>query len=135
MNKPTNLHSDWMFDNLRGKLTYNKTKTAETNASGTAGVEAEAGVIFAKASTSFSVTLGKSWSKSSSWSYELPASNKAGKTQVRMTMFHQSKKFLATKYTYDYDSQCQYHEHKVWAKWFTAPVKKNDVNVWGLEWK
>ncbi|MFF3409037.1 hypothetical protein ACFYW8_23080 [Streptomyces sp. NPDC002742] len=134
VSKSTNLHSDWVYDNLGGNLTYNHSKTATTSASGTWGVEAEAGVIFAKASKSFSVTVGKSWSKSSSWSYSIPARNKAGKTKVRMTMFHESKKFLATKYTYSFDARCRYHEKKVWAKWFTAPVKK-DSNVWGLEWK
>ncbi|MFI2430751.1 hypothetical protein [Streptomyces sp. NPDC018693] len=134
VSKPTNLHSEWMYDNLGGTLTYNEAKTAEVNASGTAGIEAEAGAIFAKASTSFSVTVGGSWSKTSNWTYSIPAKNKAGKTKVRMTMFHESKKFKATKYTYYYDGNCKYHEKIVWSKWITAPVKKNS-NVWGLEWK
>ncbi|MFJ6724575.1 hypothetical protein ACIQPQ_06605 [Streptomyces sp. NPDC091281] len=134
VSQPTNLHSEWMYDNLGGNLTYNKTSTATVSASGTVGVEAEAGAIFAKASTSFSVTVGKAWTKSSSWTYSIPAKNKAGKTKVRMTMFHESKKFKATKYTYRYDSRCRYQEKTVWSKWFTAPVKK-DANVWGLEWK
>ncbi|MEU1517023.1 hypothetical protein ABZ490_33580 [Streptomyces sp. NPDC005811] len=134
VSRPTNLHSEWMYDNLGGTLTYNHTRTATVSASGTAGVEAEAGVIFAKASTSFSVTVGKSWSKSNSWSYSIPAKNKAGKTKVRMTMFHESKKFKATKYSYYYDGHCKYHETTKWSKWFVAPVKA-DANVWGLEWK
>ena len=131
---PTNLHSDWMYDDLGGNLTYNHTATATVSASGTAGVQAEAGAIFAKASVSFSVTVGGSWSKSNSWSYSIPAKNKAGKTKVRMTMFHESKKFKATKFTYYTDGHCKYHETMKWAKWFTAPVKA-DANVWGLEWK
>ncbi|GAV45460.1 hypothetical protein [Streptomyces acidiscabies] len=130
----SNLHSDWMYDNLGGTLTYNKTTTAAVNASGTATLGTEAGVIFAKASASFSVTVGKTWTKSSSWSYTIPAKNKAGKTKVRMTMFHESKKFLASKYAYHYDAHCKYIEKKLWSKWITAPVKK-DSNVWGLEWK
>ncbi|MGW2704448.1 hypothetical protein [Streptomyces sp. NPDC001340] len=134
VSKPTNLHSDWMYDNLHGNLTYDSTTTATVSASGTAGVEAEAGAIFAKASTSFSVTVGKSWSKSRSWTYSIPAKDKPGKTKVRMTMFHESKKFKATKYSYYYDGHCKYHENVKWSKWIVAPVKK-DSNVWGLEWK
>jgi hypothetical protein len=134
VSKPTNLHSEWMYDNLGGNLTYNHTATATVSASGTAGVTAEAGAIFASASVSFSVTVGKTWSKSNSWTYSIPAKNKAGKTKVRMTMFHESKKFKATKFTYYYDGHCKYHESKKWSKWFTAPVKK-DANVWGLEWQ
>lgn len=132
--KSTNLHSDWMYDHLGGNLTYNATSTAEVNASGTAGVEAEAGAIFAKASASFSVTVGGSWSRSSSWEYSIPAKNKAGKTKVRMTMFHESKKFKVRKYTYRYNANCKYVEKTVWTKWMVAPVKSNS-NVWGLEWK
>lgn len=128
--KSTNLHSEWMYDNLGGTLKYNQSTTAEVNASGTAGVEAEAGAIFAKASASFSVTVGGSWSKSSSWEYEIPAKNKAGKTKVRMTMFHEAKKFKVTKTVIK--APCRVV--KVWSKWITAPVKK-DSNVWGLEWK
>ncbi|NEC87531.1 hypothetical protein [Streptomyces sp. SID12501] len=132
--KATNLHSNWVYDNIKSEIKYGENETAEVNASGTAGVEAEASAIFAKASTSFSVTVGGSWSKSSNWEYTLTPTNKAGKTKVRMTMFHESKKFKVRKYTYKYDANCKYKETTVWTKWMTAPVKKNS-NVWGLEWK
>ncbi|RPF36020.1 hypothetical protein [Streptomyces sp. TLI_185] len=130
----TNLASTWVFDNTDPTVSYNQSKTGTWTASGTAGVEAEAGVIFAKASTSFSVTVGKSWSHSDSWNYSLHAKDKAGKTQVRMRLFHEAKKFKVRKYTYYYDGHCKFHSTTKWRKQFTAPVKRNN-NVWGLEYK
>jgi hypothetical protein len=130
----TNLFSTWVFDNADPTVSYNHTSTGTLSASGTAGVEAEEGVIFAKASESFSVTVGYSWSHSDSWNYSLHAKNKAGKTKVRMRLFHEAKKFKIRKYTYYYDGHCKFHSTTKWRKQFTAPVKKNS-NVWGLEYK
>ena len=96
--KATNLASDWFLDKDKPTLGYSSNKTGTVSASGTAGVTAEVGAIFAKASTSFSVTVGKTWSKSQTWSYSATAVNKAGKTKVRLIMTHEAKKFKARKY-------------------------------------
>ncbi|BBC33206.1 hypothetical protein SGFS_045000 [Streptomyces graminofaciens] len=132
--KATNLKSDWVFDKTKPTISYNENKTSTVSASGTAGVEAEAGVIFAKASTSFSVTVGGEWSKGSSWNYELPAENKPGKTKVRMVMYHEAKKFKTRKYTWTLGGNCKTTKKTKWTKTFVAPVKRNN-NVWGLEYK
>ena len=62
---PTNVHSDWAIFRKGGSITYSQTKTMQVSASVTATVSAEAGVIFAKASTSLGVTVGgsKSWTQ------------------------------------------------------------------------
>ncbi|MDC0773013.1 hypothetical protein [Streptomyces sp. HD] len=133
VSEPTSLHSQWVYDNSGGTVGYNDTSTASISVSGTAGLGTEAGVLLAKASTSFSVTVGGSWTWTDSWTYTLPVKNKAGKTKVRLTLFHESKKFKGTKYSYYYDGHCNYHEKTLWSRWVTAPVKKNN-SVWGLEW-
>lgn len=128
----TNLASDWVPD-TRADISYDQHATGTWTASGTAGVEAEAGAIFAKASTSFSVTVGKSWSHSEGWTYTLHPKDKAGKTLVRMRLFHEAKKFKAQKWiVVNQSGACK--TQTVWTKWFTAPVTKNS-NVWGLEYK
>jgi len=131
--KGTNLRSDWFLDKDKPTLGYESNKTGTVSASGTAGVEAEAGAIFAKASTSFSVTVGKEWSKSQTWSYSATAVNKAGKTKVRLIMTHEAKKFKARKWVIVNSNGACKTSWK-WTKWFTAPVKKNN-NVWKLEYK
>src|SRR3954465_11904980 len=55
---PTNIHSDWASFRKGGTITYSQTKTMQVSASMTATVSAEAGVVFAKASTSLGVTVG-----------------------------------------------------------------------------
>ncbi|MFJ9355861.1 hypothetical protein [Streptomyces mirabilis] len=132
--KATNLHSEWFKDVDKPTIGYTSSKTGTLTAEGTAGVEAETGAIFAKASVSFSVTVGKSWSKSSSWNYSATAVNKAGKTKVRLTMFHEAKKFKAKKWIIVNASNGTCKTQWKWTKWFTAPVKK-DSQVWGLEYK
>ncbi|WP_030929394.1 hypothetical protein [Streptomyces sp. NRRL S-646] len=128
----TNLFSDWVPD-TNSSVSYEHSATGTLTASGTAGVEAEAGAIFAKASTSFSVTVGKSWSHSQSWTYTLHPTDKAGKKWVRMRLFHEAKKFKAQKWiVVNQGGACK--TQTVWTKWFTAPVTKNS-NYWNLEYK
>jgi hypothetical protein len=130
----TNLASTWVFDNSDPTVSYNQSSTGSLTASGTAGVTAETSAIFAKASVSFSVTVGKTWSHTDSWNYALHAKDKPGKVKVRMRLFHEAKKFKVRKYTYYYDGHCTFHSTTKWRKQFTAPVKRNN-NVWGLEYK
>jgi hypothetical protein len=132
--KATNLKSDWFLDRDKPTIGYSSNKTGTVSASGTAGVTAEAGAIFAKASTSFSVTVGKSWSKSQTWSYSATAVNKSGKSKVRLIMTHEAKKFKARKWVIINGPNGACKTDWKWTKWFTAPVKKNN-NVWKLEYK
>lgn len=131
--KATNLKSDWFLDRDKPTLGYESNRTGTVSASGTAGVEAEAGAIFAKASASFSVTVGKEWSKSQTWQYSATAENKPGKTKVRLIMTHESKKFKARKWVIVNGPGGACKTSWQWSKWFTAPVKKNN-NVWKLEY-
>lgn len=120
----TNLRSDYLKG--PGAITYEETKTASTKAEMTASVSAEAGVVFAKASTSIGVTVGKEWSKSGSWSYQAKVDR--GRT-ARLVMWHVSRKFLVTKKRLDPEG-CSYH--RVYRAWVNAPVKAN-TNVWKLQ--
>jgi hypothetical protein len=121
----TNLRSDYLRG--PGTISYSKNKTATVSATGTVTVGAEAGVIFAKASASASVSLGGSWSHGGTWSYT--KSVPKGKT-ARLVMFHESRKFTVKKY--QYDGRC--NSIKKWERHVNAPVKKS-VNVWDLQYK
>jgi len=77
-----------------GSISRTVSETATTSASMSATVAAEAGVVFAKASTSIGVGVGKDWSKTSSWSYTL---NVAAGTTARVRLYHESRRFTVTK--------------------------------------
>ncbi|MCX4789121.1 MULTISPECIES: hypothetical protein [unclassified Streptomyces] len=129
----TNIHSDWGKPGVT--LGYTKNRTGTWTATGTATVGAEAGVIFAKASTSFSVSLGKSWSKSDTWSYSATVQKKKGKTMGRLMMQHEAKGFSVTKYRWVPKSGGTCKKEKVWKKSNNvAPVKKNS-NLWGIQYR
>jgi hypothetical protein len=132
--KGTNLASTWTYIKDTQSIAYSSTKTGTLTASGTATVGADAGVIFAKASTSFSVTVGKSWAKSDSWTYTLKPQKKKGKTKVRMRLYHEAKKFTVRKYTWQDTPKCTTKETTKYRKTITAPVKRNN-NIWKLEYK
>lgn len=120
----SNLRSDYLRG--PGTIKYEETKTASTKAEMTASVSAEAGVVFAKASTSIGVTVGKEWSKSGSWSYEAKVDR--GRT-ARLVMWHKSRSFLVTKKRLN-PEHCSYH--RVYRAWVEAPVQAN-TNVWSLQ--
>ncbi|GAA4817752.1 hypothetical protein ACFQ0K_09195 [Nocardioides caeni] len=128
---PTNIQSDWATFRSGGTITYNKTKTATVSASVTATVSAEAGVIFAKASTSLGVTVGGSWSKSDSWAYSavVPADSSH---RYRLHMYHFSVSFKVMRKNWSY-AKCNYVN--AWGSWQTvkhAPTKANR-NIWRLD--
>ncbi|WP_200306880.1 hypothetical protein [Streptomyces adelaidensis] len=134
----TNLHSTWM--DMRGasevSVSYNKSSTATASVSGTAGIEAEAGVIFTKASTSFSVTVGGEWSSSKSWNYEMKAKKVKGKNQVRMRLFHEAKRFRVGKSITTNKPNCKGTTTKhSWNKTITAPTKRSSNDFWRLEYR
>jgi hypothetical protein len=128
---PTNIHSDWVYWPAGGTINYTKTKTAMTSASVTATVSAEAGVIFAKASTSLGVTVGRSWSQSDSWSYTANVP-KGREYRWRLRMYHFSVNFKVMKRHWSRAS-CSYVNS--WRSWQTvkhAPTKANR-NIWKLQ--
>lgn len=130
---PTNLKSDWVTFRRGGSITYSKTATMEVNASATATVQAEAGVIFAKASASLGVTVGASHSKTDQWSYtaDVPADKDH---KYRLHAYHYSAYFSVMKKRFNgAPSVCDYRN--VWSSWQRvkhAPAKANK-NVWRLD--
>ena len=130
---PTNIKSDWAIFRKGGSITYSKTKAMTMSASVTATVSAEAGVIFAKASTSIGVTVGGSLSRTESWSYtaNVPADTKH---KYRLHAYHYSANFQVMKKRFNGAPQvCNYQNS--WKSWQTvkhAPAKANR-NVWRLD--
>lgn len=132
---PTSLMSAWQVGGYGGSITYNKTATKEVNASVTATVSAEAGVIFAKASTSLGVTVGGSYSRSESWSHtmNLPANKNR---MYRMRQYHFSVNFEVMKKSWSH-SDCDW-TNNVWSAWQDvkhAPERNESGTVWRLEEK
>jgi hypothetical protein len=117
---PTNVKTPWATGPFT--LTLSQTTTATATASVSATVSAEAGVIFAKASTSFGVTVGGSWSRADSWS--ATKSVPKGK-DGRIRLYHEALGFVAIKSKLV--SPCKYIE--VERGNITAPVKTGDDYV------
>ncbi|MFC9755890.1 hypothetical protein [Streptomyces sp. NPDC056921] len=118
-------------------ISYAKNKTGSWTATGTATVGAEAGVIFAKASTSFSVAIGKTWSKSDTWTYsaKVEKKKKKGKTRGRLMMYHEAKGFSVTKSHLEPKPGGGCKKVTNWKKPDNvAPVKKSS-NLWGIQYK
>lgn len=131
--RATQVHSDWAKPGVT--ISYAKNKTGSWTATGTATVGAEAGVIFAKASTSFSVSVGKTWSKSDTWTYAATVKKKSGKSRGRLMMYHEAKGFSVTKYRMVPKSTGGCKKEKIWKKSNNvAPVKKSS-NLWGIQYK
>ncbi|MFF9398354.1 hypothetical protein [Streptomyces sp. NPDC014744] len=130
---PTNVHSDWAKPGVT--ISYAKNKTGSWTATGTATVGSEAGVVFAKASASFSVSLGKTWTKSDTWTYAAKVQKKKGKSRGRLMMYHEAKGFSVTKYTFQAKPGGSCKKVKAWKKSNNiAPVKKSS-NLWGIQYK
>jgi hypothetical protein len=130
--KPTNVHSDWARPGVT--ISYAKNKTGSWTATGTTQLGTEAGIIFAKASTSFSVSVGKTWSKSDTWTYSAKVEKKTGKSKGRLMMYHEAKGFSVTKYYLQPNGRQQCVKHKVWKKTgIVAPAKRNN-NLWGIQY-
>lgn len=130
---PTNIRSDWATFRNGGSITYNQTKTMTMSASATATVTAEAGVIFTKASASLGVTVGRSDSWTKSWSYtaNVPADKDH---KYRLHAYHYSANFSVMKKRFNgAPSVCNYQN--VWGSW--QRVKHAPAaavrNVWRLD--
>lgn len=128
---PTNVHSDWVTFRSGGSINFDETKTMTVSASVTATVSAEAGVIFAKASTSLGVTVGKTWSNSKKWSYtaNVPADTHH---RYRLHAYHYAVSFTVAKKQFDI-ATCDYKTMRHYPQRVThAPIKANR-NVWRLD--
>lgn len=90
--KRTNLSSAYIKG--PGSVSLTKGRTWNVQASMTATVSAEAGVVFAKASTSLGITVGAGYSGTQSFTYTLDVPK--GQTK-RLQQYKASKKFVVTK--------------------------------------
>jgi len=130
---PTNVHSDWAVFRKGGSITYSQTKTMQVSASMTATVSAEAGVVFAKASTSLGVTVGgsKSWTQQWSYSANVPADTQH---KYRLHAYHYTANFSVMKKTFNgAPSVCNYQNSwKSYQRVTHAPAKASK-NVWRLD--
>ena len=123
--KMTNLRSAYLQG--PGTITYNQTRSATVTATMSTKVSAEAGVIFAKASTELGVSVGKSWSKAGTWTYAKPVPS--GKT-ARLVMYHETRRFRVTKRSIS-GATCQ--ATTLWSETVTAP-RTHGYNVWRLNY-
>ena len=108
MYQPTNLASPWQAGKAGGSITYHQTATESTSASLSTTVGADAGVIFAHASTSIGVTVGKTWTYSQEWNNTLNTPSDAN-TLYRMHLYHVSYTFLFNKVIWS-NTKCAYVE-------------------------
>lgn len=130
--KPTNIHSDWARPGVT--ISYAKNKTGSWTATGTAQFGAETGAVFGKVSASFSVSVGKTWSRSDTWTYSATVKKQPGKSKGRLMMYHEAKGFSVTKYRLVPNGQQKCVKQKIWKKTgAVAPVKRNN-NLWGIQY-
>ncbi len=122
--RASNLKSDYLRG--PGTITYNETKTATVTASMTASVSAEAGVVFAKASSSLGVTVGASYSKAGTWIYSKPVPS--GRT-ARLVRYRESRRFTVKKTKIVAPCNVQ----TVYTATVDAP-RAADINVWDLQY-
>ena len=129
---PTNLKSSWALFPHGGTISYTETFTKHVEASMTATVEAEAGVIFAKVSTSVGVTVGGGYQWSKSWSYttNVPADRDH---KYRLHNYHYTVNFGVMKKRWVGGGICDFKN--AWSSWQRvthAPVKA-ERSVWRVD--
>ena len=140
---PDGAENIWYFTNIKksslgttiasnylkgpGTISYSTTKAASVNATMSASVSAEAGVVFAKASTTMGVSVGKTWSKDQTWTYSKAVPK--GKT-ARLRLYQQSRSFSVEKKYWD-ERSCKYK--RVYKGNANAP-RKTSVLVWRLQY-
>lgn len=109
--KPTKLYSNWVHPK-HGSMTITFSRAATSQWTGTvsASLTAEAGVVFAKASTTVGASVAKSWSKTKTWTYAATV-KKDPKHEYRLRQRQETRKFTATKYVLD-RTTCKYKKKK-----------------------
>lgn len=132
----TNVYSAWTWPQYRSTMsvTYDQTKTEETNASFSASFEFDEGMIFASAKETYGVSLGKSWSHTEGWHYtaNFPADSRY---DYRAHLYHVTWTFHVMKYRFDVP-HCHYAQS--WSRWQTvshAPVTSSDpaYQLWTVD--
>ena len=113
--KATNLSSAYVRG--PGSVSLTKGRAYTASASMTATVAAEAGVIFAKASTSLGITVGASYTGTQAFTYTL---NVPSGQVRRMQQYKSARKFTVKKYTLN-NYNCTYH--LAYSSSVIAPVK------------
>jgi len=102
-------------------ISETKSTRVEANASFSASVSAEAGVIFAKANTTLGVTVGGSWSKEGTWGAQIPVP--PGNREARVVIYRESRKFTVKKESLR--PGCRYVT--VYTRTVNAPVKNGAI--------
>ncbi len=101
-----------------GTVSITKGRSWSVDASMTATVSAEAGVVFAKAGASLAVKVGRTWSGSTAFTYSLSVPK--GKVQ-KLQQYHRALTFTVTKYKLVYP--CKYV--KAYTSTVKAPIKSS----------
>jgi len=109
--KPTKLYSNWVHPK-HGSMTITFSQAATSQWTGTVStsLSAEAGVVFAKASTTIGASVAKTWSKTKTWSYSVTV-KKDAKHEYRLRQRQETRKFTATKYALNRGT-CRYQKMK-----------------------
>ncbi len=130
---PTNLASDWVIYPHGGSVTFTRGASAAVNAAVSAGVSAEAGVIFAKASSTIGVTVGKTWTRQTTWSYtaNMPADTRH---KYRFHLYHLSYNFTAYKqYWFTSSASCGFRNYPGFPSNVSHAPAANGANVWRVD--
>ena len=132
---PTSLFSAWVYPTHGSiTITYQQTASYENTVSTTATVTTEAGFIFASASASIGVTVGRSWGESKSWSYSATVAQSAT-YEYRLHLYHQSYNFQVMKYSSRVCNGVTQKQNQ-WSSWQTvshAPVTGAAADVWVID--
>ena len=78
----------------RTLIDYEKTKEARAHFTASTSVEAEAGVVFAKAKTSAGIEVGKEWATTEKWAYHF---RNPMRQSAHIALFKESFSFRVTK--------------------------------------
>jgi hypothetical protein len=119
------LASDWMEAGIRAG--YHQSAMAQWNASVNASVSAEGSVIFAKASATLGVTVGRTWGTTKVWNYDGPAVPRGKKG--RLVLYHEGRGFVVTKESLR--APCRYVTD--WSYAVDAPTSAG-YNIWRMQY-
>ncbi|HEX6248671.1 MAG TPA: hypothetical protein VFZ64_12440 [Nocardioidaceae bacterium] len=132
----TGLFSNWVHPQYdSAQLAYNDSATSAWTGTVSASLSAEAGVVFAKASSTISVSIAKTWSKTATWSYTMNVP-KDPDHRYRMRQRQETRKFTARKFRWKYSEakgRCAYVRVK--SGWGHFPRSTQSTLVWSLQKK
>jgi hypothetical protein len=129
--RPTGLNSDWVHPKYAPfHITYSRSATSTWSATVTGTVSTEANAIFAKASASISVAVGKQWSKTQTWTYAADTPRDPDH-EYRLRQWQETRRFSATKYGWS-NTTCSY-TNKIKAGSGEMPRTTASSLVWRLQ--